>query len=76
MSTKNTNGNVLEDYTTVTKEIAKQYRLAVCDWFYNSGISEYTRGNSSLDYLTADGTHPNDAGHERMGYELIKALLY
>lgn len=75
-STNNSNGDILEDYTKVTIDIAKQYRLPVCDWFYNSGISELTRGNSSLDYLTADGTHPNDAGHERMGYELIKTLLY
>ena len=75
-SANNANGNILADYADVTKEIAKQYRLPVCDWFYNSGISELTRGSSSLDYLTADGTHPNDAGHERMGYELIKTLLY
>ena len=75
-SSVNSNGNYLEDYTKVTKEIANLYRLPVCDWFYNSGISDLTRGDSTLDYLTADGTHPNDAGHERMGYELIKTLLY
>lgn len=66
-ATANSGGHYLYEYTDVTIAIAKQYRLPVCDWFYHSGINALTKGNSSLDYLTADGTHPNNDGHMRMG---------
>lgn len=75
-STNNTNGDLLEDFTYVAIEIAKQYRLPICDWYFNSGINSFTKGDSSVDYLTADGTHPNDKGHKRMGELLIKTILY
>ena len=66
-NTQNTSGHYLKEYTDVTLEIAKQYRLPVCDWYYHCGINAVTKGNGSTDLLTADGTHPNDAGHLRMG---------
>lgn len=66
-SNMNNGGHYLKEYTDVTLEIAKQYRLPVCDWYYHSGINAVTKGSSSVDLLTADGTHPNDAGHLRMG---------
>lgn len=66
-STANNDGHYLYEYMDVMLAIAKQYRLPVCDWFYHSGINAVTKGSSSVDYLTADGTHPNDAGHLRMG---------
>ena len=66
-STANSGGHYLYEYTDVTLAIAKQYRLPVCDWYYHSGINAVTKGSSSVDLLTADGTHPNDAGHLRMG---------
>lgn len=66
-TTQNNNNNTLKDYTDVTLEIAKQYRLPVCDWYYNSGINALSKGSTSVDYLTADGTHPNNDGHMRMG---------
>lgn len=66
-STANSGGHYLYEYTDVTLAIAKQYRLPVCDWFYHSGINSINKGSSSYDYMTADGTHPNDQGHMRMG---------
>ena len=63
----NNNGNTLKDYTDVTLEIAALYRLPVCDWFYHSGINALNKGDQSKDWMTCDGTHPNDAGHLRMG---------
>ena len=66
-NTANSGGHYLYEYTDVTLAIAKQYRLPVCDWFYHCGINAVTKGSSSVDLLTADGTHPNDAGHLRMG---------
>ena len=67
-TTTNQNGNTLKDYADVTLEIAKQYRLPVCDWFYHSGINALTRGDGTSRYfLTQAGTHPSVYGHMRMG---------
>lgn len=64
----NNNGNTLKDYADVTLEIAKQYRLPVCDWFYHSGINSITKGDGTSRYaLTQSGTHPSVYGHMRMG---------
>ena len=65
--TANTDGHYLKEYTDVTLAIAEQYRLPVCDWYYKSGINALNKGDSSADKMTADGTHPNDKGHMRMG---------
>lgn len=66
-ATTNNNGNTLKDYTDVTLAIAKQYRLPVCDWYYNAGFNPLSKGDTTHYYLTADGTHPSDYGHMRMG---------
>ena len=63
----NSNNNTLKDYSDVTIEIAAQYRLPVCDWYYHSGINALNKGDQQKDWMTCDGTHPNDAGHMRMG---------
>lgn len=64
----NQNGNTLKDYADVMLEIAAQYRLPVCDWFYHSGINSITKGDGSSRYfLTQSGTHPSVYGHMRMG---------
>lgn len=60
----NSNNNTLKDYTDVTLEIAAQYRLPVCDWYYHGGFNTLTKGTNKL---TIEGTHPNNAGHMRMG---------
>lgn len=67
-ATQNNNGNRLKDYADVMLEIAAQYRLPVCDWFYHSGINSITKGDGSSRYfLTQAGTHPSVYGHMRMG---------
>ena len=63
----NNNGNTLKDYIDVQIAIAEQYRLQICNWYYHSGINSLSKGDGTVDYLTADGTHPNDDGHLRMG---------
>ena len=67
-TTLNNNSNMLKDYADVMLEIAAQYRLPVCDWFYKSGINTITKGNgTSRNFLTQSGTHPSVYGHMRMG---------
>lgn len=63
----NNNGNTLKNFTDVTLEIAAQYRLPVCDWYYHSGINALNKGDQTKAWMTVDGTHPSDAGHLRMG---------
>ena len=70
----NTAGYTLKDYCDAIKTIANLYRLPVCDWYYRSGINPTTKGGESLDYLTADGTHPSDKGHERMAKLLLQTM--
>lgn len=70
----NTNGNTLKDFSDVTLEIAAQYRLPVCDWYYHSGINALNKGDTTKAWLTVDGTHPSDAGHKRMGAMLIQTM--
>lgn len=70
----NTAGYNLKDYCDAIKTIADLYRLPVCDWYYRSGINPTTKGGTSLDYLTADGTHPNDKGHMRMAKLLLQTM--
>lgn len=62
----NTLGKTLKDYTDVTIAIARQYRLPICDWFYASGINDLDRGGREKDWMTIDGTHPTNKGHNRM----------
>lgn len=62
----NNNGNTLKDYTDVTLAIAAQYRLPVCDWYYHSGINALNKGDQTKEWMTVDGTHPSDVGHNRM----------
>lgn len=59
-------GKTLQDYTDMTIAIANQYRLPICDWFYRSGINDLNRGDREKDWMTIDGTHPSNAGHNRM----------
>lgn len=70
----NSNNNTLKDYADVTLEIADQYRLPVCDWFYRSGINALNKGGQTDDWMTADGTHPNDKGNARMGAMLARVM--
>ena len=70
----NSNGDTLKDFSDVTIAVAAQYRLPVCDWYYHSGINALNKGDQSKDWMTVDGTHPSDVGHQRMGAMLIQTL--
>lgn len=70
----NSNGNTLKDYSDVTLAIAAQYRLPVCDWYYHSGINALNKGDQTKEWMTVDGTHPSDAGHQRMGAMLLQVM--
>lgn len=67
-ATTNSNGNTLKDFADVTIEIARQYRLPICDWYYGSGINALNKGDGTReDTMTQAGTHPSNYGHMRMG---------
>ncbi|MBQ3140622.1 MAG: SGNH/GDSL hydrolase family protein [Clostridia bacterium] len=69
------NNAPLKTYVDIVREVAEYYSLPVLDLYKNSGIQPelpvvYQR-------LTADGLHPNDAGHELLAKRIaafIRAL--
>ena len=63
-------GIELKDYVNQIKEIAEKYRLPVLDLYEKSAICTAT-----LEDLTTDGLHPNDAGHEILAKEIGEFLL-
>lgn len=65
----------LADYVQVIRDTAKQYDLPVLDLFETSAIKAQIPEIAAQ--LTADGLHPNDAGHEILACEIgefLKAL--
>lgn len=63
----------LEDYVNIIQEVAAYYSLPVLDLYRTSGM------NPNIPELKArynpDGLHPNDAGYERIYYQLRRMLL-
>ncbi|MFS0781070.1 SGNH/GDSL hydrolase family protein [Bacillus sp. 1P06AnD] len=55
-------GYTLKNYVQTIKEIGDQYSVPVCDMYGNSGFTEKT-----MREFTIDGLHPNARGYERMG---------
>ena len=59
--TRNGAGHMLRDYVDAVKALGQMYAVPVIDMHALSGISHRT-----LDRLTKDGLHPNDAGYAAM----------
>ena len=62
-------GATLSDYVQVIRNTAAQYSLPVLDLFETSAIC-----SDSLEELTTDGLHPNDAGHAVLAREIGEFL--
>lgn len=62
---KEGSGKLLRDYVDVIRSTAAQYHIPVLDLFETSAINLDT-----LDALTTDGLHPNDAGHRILAEEI------
>lgn len=62
---KGEEGWLLRDYVQAIRDTAEQYELPVLDLFQTSAINMDT-----LDSLTTDRLHPNDAGHEILAGEI------
>lgn len=62
-------------YPDSFKKIAECYALPVCDWYYESGINDITKGAYMGDDDTLPYTsHPTNSGFERMASILIPFL--
>lgn len=62
-------GNTLEDFAQLIRQIAEYEGYPVADFYGNCG------GQNDLDNLSsADTLHPNDEGYQRMANELADAL--
>lgn len=69
MYTRNADGNRLQDYASAVKEIGRVYGVPVLDLYTNSGFNKLT-----LDTLTLDRLHPNEAGYRRIAGLAISFL--
>lgn len=59
--TQNNNGNTLEDFAKMCKDVANYYGTSCVDLFHNSGINAV-----NLTDLTVEGVHPLNKGYNRM----------
>jgi lysophospholipase L1-like esterase len=59
-----------EAYANAMIEVGRLYSIPVCDVFHGSGITF-----ENLQYLTADGIHPNAVGQYRLGNILASFIL-
>ncbi|SDE25634.1 Lysophospholipase L1 [Paenibacillus sp. UNCCL117] len=62
-------GHRLTDYAQAIREIGRTYALPVLDLHEESGFNKLT-----LDHLTTDRLHPNEAGHARIAQMAIAFL--
>ena len=66
----------LKAYVDIIREVAEYYSIPVLDLYANSGIQPNVP--VLREKFTADGLHPNDAGHEKIAKriaEFIKTLM-
>lgn len=67
--TENNNGNTLEDFAEMCKEVANYYSTPCADLFHGSGINTF-----NVSSLTMDGVHPNNKGYNRMSNYIVSDL--
>jgi lysophospholipase L1-like esterase len=65
-TTANAVGKVLRDYCDAVVALGKYYSIQVLDLHDNIGFTPYNATHKTNYFVSADGTHPNDAGHLRM----------
>ena len=71
--TQNTNGDTLEDFAEMCKDVANYYGTPCVDLFHNSGLN-----SANLSTLTVEGVHPLNKGYNRMSnaiFEYTDALF-
>ena len=62
----------LKDYVYAIREVAEFYALPVLDLYAKSGLQPYVQSNNQRYFQ--DGLHPNEAGHQKIYEQIIKAL--
>jgi lysophospholipase L1-like esterase len=62
-------GHKLSDYAAAIQDIGCTYALPVLNLYVESGFNKLT-----LKHLTADGLHPNEAGHRRIASMAVSFL--
>ncbi len=66
------NCGTLGDYVQAEREVCEKYGIPVLDLYATSGICPDNPVNCET--FTADGLHPNDAGHRRIADRLLAKL--
>ena len=68
---KNADGNLLTDFVSLTKEIAKDLGIICIDNYYGSGINTETK---ELCFSNGDTTHPNLYGRKLIAQNIVSVL--
>ena len=68
----NNSGNTLGDYVNAIKEVCARYAVPIIDLYSQCGLQPAIAGIKST--YTADGLHPNAAGHNKMAVYMAKQL--
>lgn len=73
--TANSAGKTMKDYVDAMKERCAYYSIPLLDLFSNSGIAAAINSAQKTAFLSSDGIHPNDVGHQRIYERLFSFLL-
>ena len=65
----NSNGNTLEDFANMAKEVAQRHSTHCADVFHNSGLNQVT-----LYFYTREGVHPLNNGYKRYSNLMIPII--
>ncbi|MER2227478.1 MAG: SGNH/GDSL hydrolase family protein [Carnobacterium sp.] len=71
-SSENAYGLRPYQYSDAMVELAKEFKFPYADTLHSLGINKYNRG---LYFNSVDGTHPNEAGTQKIADKIAKALL-
>jgi lysophospholipase L1-like esterase len=73
---KNKNDARLEDYAKISREVAQQTKVPLCDLHkaFVNYLKEHNKVNKEKDILTTDGVHLNDTGNHLVAESILKCL--
>jgi lysophospholipase L1-like esterase len=73
---QNPNDKKLDEYAEISREVAKQTKVQLCDLHkvFVDYLKEHNNANKDKGVLTTDGVHLNDDGNEVVAHAILKCL--
>ena len=72
----NTNDAKLDEYAEISRKVAKEMKVPVCDLrkAFVAYEKEHNKENQPKEVLTKDGVHLNDTGNKFVAEQMLKML--